>query len=147
MLASLGGELKFNGTVLINGSNWVLAVGPFVLIGLFIASGAYSMEKDRKGGMAFDQSMLKLPLFGIYYYLSEMFQLASLLSTLIWSGIGLTENLRLCEKQFEIDYIRVRFRSARALVNEGKSLPDALRNLNLCHLMQLDILRSGGKNW
>jgi len=144
MLASLGGELNLMAKVLINGSNWVLAVGPFVLVGIIIAfASLLQWSKTEKGGMAFDQSLLKLPLFGNIFYLSEMFQLASLLSTLIWSGIGLTENLRLCEKTIKNRYIRSKFRSARALVNEGKSLPDALRKYKLMPLMQLDILEVG----
>jgi type II secretory pathway component PulF len=144
MLASLGGELNLMAKVLINGSNWVLTVGPFALVGLIIAGGAIlQWRKTEKGGMAFDQSLLKLPLFGQILYLSELFQLASLLSTLIWSGIGLTENLRLCEKTIKNRFIRSRFRSARALVNEGKSLPDALRKFKLLPLMQLDILEVG----
>ena len=144
MLASLGGELNFMAKVLINGSNWVLAIGPFALVGGIIAIGVLMQwSKTEKGGMAYDQSLLKLPLFGQIIYLSEMFQLASLLSTLIWSGIGLTENLRLCEKTIKNRYIRSRFRSARALVNEGKSLPDALRKFKLMPLMQLDILEVG----
>ena len=68
--------------------------------------------------MAVDSGILKLPLFGNIMYPSEMFQLTSLLSTLIWSGIGLTENLRLCEKTIKNRFLRNRFRSARALVNE-----------------------------
>jgi type II secretory pathway component PulF len=146
MLASLGGELNLMAKILINGSNWVLAVGPFVLVGIIIAfASLLQWSKTEKGGMAFDQSLLKLPLFGNILYLSEMFQLASLLSTLIWSGIGLTENLRLCEKTIKNRYIRNKFRSARALVNEGKSLPDALRKFKLMPLMQLDILEVGEK--
>lgn len=146
MLASLGGELNLMAKLLINGSNWVLAVGPIVFIGLLIASGTIiQWRKTEKGGMTFDQTMLKLPLFGNIIYLSEMFQLASLLSTLIWSGIGLTENLRLCEKTIRNRHIRSRFRSARALVNEGKSLPEALRKFKLMPLMQLDILEVGEK--
>jgi type II secretory pathway component PulF len=116
------------------------------LVSIIIAfASLLQWSKTEKGGMAFDQSLLKLPLFGNILYLSEMFQLASLLSTLIWSGIGLTENLRLCEKTIKNRYIRNKFRSARALVNEGKSLPDALRKFKLMPLMQLDILEVGEK--
>ena len=73
----------------------------------------------------------KVPLFGKVLFLSELFQLSSLLGTLIWSGIGLTENLRLCERTIKNRFLRSRFRAARALVNEGKSLPDALRKFEL----------------
>jgi len=144
MLASLGGELNLMAKVLINGSNWVLAIGPFLVVGFLISFvSIMQWSKTDKGGLAFDQSLLKLPLFGNIIYLSEMFQLASLLSTLIWSGIGLTENLRLCEKTIKNRYIRNNFRSARAMVNEGKSLPEALRKFKLMPLMQLDILEVG----
>jgi type II secretory pathway component PulF len=64
---------------------------------------------------------------------------------LIWSGIGLTENLRLCEKTIKNRFLRNRFRSARALVNEGKSLPEALRKYKFLPLIQLDVLEVGEK--
>ena len=146
MLDSLGGELNMMAKVLINGSNLVLTFGPFILIGFLVGGGAlYRWSKTDKGGVVFDQNLLRVPLFGDIFYLSEMFQLSSLLSTLIWSGIGLTENLRLCEKTIKNRFLRSQFRSARALVNEGKSLPDALRKYKFMPLMQLDVIEVGEK--
>ena len=146
MLQQLGGELNFLATLLIEGSNFILRFGPFVLIGIFIwLLAVFRWSKTEKGGMAVDSGILKLPLFGNIIYLSEVFQLSSLLSTLIWSGIGLTENLRLCEKTIKNRFLRNRFRSARALVNEGKSLPEALRKYKFLPLIQLDILEVGEK--
>lgn len=146
MLDSLGGELNTMAKILINGSNLVLTIGPFVVIGLLVGGGTlYRWSKTDKGGILFDQNLLRLPLFGEIFYLSELFQLSSLLSTLIWSGIGLTENLRLCEKTIKNRFLRNQFRSARALVNEGKSLPDALRKFKFMPLMQLDVIEVGEK--
>ena len=146
MLDSLGGELNMMAKVLINGANLVLTLGPVVLIACFIAFGIlYRWSKTDRGGVVFDQSLLRIPLFGEIFYLSELFQLSSLLSTLIWSGIGLTENLRLCEKTIRNRFLRQQFRSARALVNEGKSLPDALRKFKFMPLMQLDVIEVGEK--
>ena len=146
MLDSLGGELNMMAKVLINGSNLVLTIGPFIIIAISVAGGAlYRWRKTEKGGVIFDQNLLRIPLFGQIFYLSEMFQLSSLLSALIWSGIGLTENLRLCEKTIKNRYLRSQFRSARALVNEGKSLPDALRKFKFMPLMQLDVIEVGEK--
>ncbi|MEC8778199.1 MAG: type II secretion system F family protein, partial [Verrucomicrobiota bacterium] len=146
MLASLGGELNLMARLLINGSNLVLAVGPFVLIALLVGGGTIlQWSKSEKGGFAVDRSILKIPLFGRILYLSEMFQLSSLLSTLIWSGIGLTENLRLCEKTIRNRFLRTQFRAGRALVNEGKSLPEALRKFKFMPLMQLDVIEVGEK--
>ena len=146
MLDSLGGELNMMAKILINGSNLVLTIGPFVLIALLVGFGSLiQFNKSDKGGMMIDRSLLQMPLVGQILYLSEMFQLSSLLSTLIWSGIGLTENLRLCEKTIKNRFLRSQFRMARALVNEGKSLPEALRKFKFMPLMQLDVIEVGEK--
>ena len=146
MLASLDGELNMMAQLMITGSNLVLVFGPFVLIGVMIAlGGIYQWSKSEKGGMSVDRSLLRLPLFGNIYYLSELFHLTSLLGTLMWSGIGLTENLRLCERTIKNRYLRASFRAARVLVNEGKSLPDAFRKFKLMPPMQLDVIEVGEK--
>ena len=146
MLDKMGGEMNFLAKLLIGSSDFVKTFGPFVLIGLIISLAiTHRWSKTEKGGMSVDRAILKIPLFGQIIYLSQMFQLTSLLSTLIWSGIGLTENLRLCEKTITNRYLRDRVRSARALVNEGKSLPEALRKFKFLPLIQLDILEVGEK--
>lgn len=146
MLDSLGGELNLMAKILINGSELLLTVGPFILIAILVGLGSLiQWNKTKKGGMLIDKSVLQLPLFGQILYLSELFQLSSLLSTLIWSGIGLTENLRLCEKTIKNRFLRSKFRTARALVNEGKSLPESFRKFKLMPLMQLDVIEVGEK--
>jgi len=146
MLASLGGELNLMARIMIDGSNLVLLFGPFVLIALLVGIGILAQwSKTEKGGVALDRSLLKLPLFGDIFFLSELFHLSCLLGTLIWSGIGLTENLRLCEKTIKNRFLRASFRSARVLVNEGKSLPDAFRKFKIMPLMQLDVVEVGEK--
>jgi len=146
MLDSLGGELNLMAQILINGSNLVIKVGPLILAACLVAwVFLRQWSKTDSGGQKFDQSLLKIPLFGEIFFLSELFQLSSLLSTLMWSGIGLTENLRLCEKTLKNRFLRSQFRAARGLVNEGKSLPDVLRKFRLMPLMQLDVLEVGEK--
>jgi type II secretory pathway component PulF len=146
MLDSLGGELNLMAKILIQGSNLIITTGPFVVIGLLVAFGITNRwSKTESGGKKLDQSMLKLPLFGEIFFLSELFQLSSLLATLMWSGIGLTENLRLCEKTIRNRFLRSQFRLARGLVNEGRSLPEVLRKYKLMPLMQLDVLEVGEK--
>ena len=146
MLASLGGELNLMARIMIDGSNLVLLFGPFVLIALLVGFGILTQwSKTEKGGVALDGSLLKIPLFGNIFFLSELFHLSSLLGTLIWSGIGLTENLRLCERTIKNRFLRASFRSARVLVNEGKSLPEAFRKFKLMPLMQLDVVEVGEK--
>ena len=144
MLDSLGGELNFMAKALITGSNLVMTLGPFVVIGLLIAFFAVRQwNKTETGGIAVSRAMLRIPLIGRIIYYSELFQLNSLLGTLVTSGIGLTENLRLSERTIKNLSFRVKFRSARVLVNEGKSLPDALRKFKFMPAMQLDVMDVG----
>ena len=146
MLDKMGGEMNFLAKLLINSSDFVKNFGPFVLIGLIIfLAVAHNWRKTEKGGMSVDRTILKIPLFGNILYLSQMFQLTSLLSTLIWSGIGLTENCVCLKKTITNRFLKDRFRSARALVNEGKALPEALRQFKFLPLIQLDILEVGEK--
>ena len=84
MLASLGGELNLMAKILINGSNLVLALGPFTLVGLVVFLGILKqLNKSATGGLTIDRTLLQIPLFGKVLFLSELFQLSSLLSTLI----------------------------------------------------------------
>ncbi len=144
MLAQLGGELNAMAKVLVYGSEGVLKLGPFVMLGLVVwALFVLQWSKTEKGGLAVSAALLRAPLVGRILYNSELFQLNGLLSTLVSSGIGLTENLRLCERTIGNISMREKFRSARALVNEGKSLPDALRKFKFMPPMQLDVLDVG----
>jgi len=144
MLDSLGGELNFMAKALITGSNLVMTIGPFVVFGLLIAFFAIRQwNKTEAGGIAVSRAVLRIPLIGRIIYYSELFQLNSLLGTLVTSGIGLTENLRLSERTIKNLSFRVKFRSARVLVNEGKSLPDALRKFEFMPAMQLDVMDVG----
>ncbi|MBT3570492.1 MAG: type II secretion system F family protein [Opitutae bacterium] len=144
MLDSLGGELNFMAKALITGSDLVMTLGPFVILGLILAFFAIRQwNKTEAGGIAVSRTVLRIPLIGRIIYYSELFQLNSLLGTLVTSGIGLTENLRLSERTIKNLSFRVKFRSARVLVNEGKSLPEALRKFEFMPAMQLDVMDVG----
>ena len=144
MLDSLGGELNFMAKTLIYGADLVIGLGPFVILGVVV--GFFSLKqwsKTETGGIALSRFVLRIPLLGRILYFSELFQLNSLMGTLVSSGIGLTENLRLSERTIKNLSFREKFHSSRVLVNEGKSLPEALRKFNFMPAMQLDVLDVG----
>ena len=96
--------------IMIEGSNAVLFFGPFIILGILIGLGiVMQWSKTEKGGISLDRSLLNIPLFGNIFFLSELFQLSSLLGTLIWSGIGLTENLKLCERTIRNRFFDLHF--------------------------------------
>ena len=48
MLDSLGGELNLMAKILINGSNLLVTLGPFILIGLLVGLGSILQWNKRK---------------------------------------------------------------------------------------------------
>ena len=146
MLESLGGEMNFGAKLLINGSQLLLKVGPFLLIMLGVAAlGIMQWARSENGKFQLSRTVLKVPILGKIIHFSQLFQITSLMETLVSSGIGLTENLRLVEKTIKNEYLRRNFHAARISVNEGKSLPDAFRQYQVMPLMQLDVLDIGEK--
>ncbi|MFP6854666.1 MAG: type II secretion system F family protein [Opitutales bacterium] len=146
MLESLGGEMNFGAKLLIHGSEMLLKLGPFLLAGLgIIFFGIFQWGRSEKGKIALARAMLRVPLVGSILYYSELFQLTSLMDTLVSSGIGLTENLRLVEKTIGNESIKRNFHMARIVITEGRSLPDAFRQYRVMPVMQLDVLDIGEK--
>ena len=144
MLDSLGGELNFMAQMLIYGADLTMTLGPFLVLAVIVGFiSVKQWSKTAGGGVAVSKALLRIPLLGRILYFSELFQLNSLMGTLVSSGIGLTENLRLSERTINNLSFRDKFRSARALVNEGKSLPEALRKFDFMPAMQLDVLDVG----
>ena len=81
MLDSLGGELNLMSKILINGSQVLITIGPFFVVGLIVLIGlVLQWSKTEKGAVSLDRYFLKLPMFGRILYMSELFQLSNLLS-------------------------------------------------------------------
>ncbi|MGE4550295.1 MAG: type II secretion system F family protein, partial [Opitutales bacterium] len=146
MLESLGGEMNFGAKLLINGSAFLIKIGPFLIVAMGIVGFCfYQWRRTDKGKVQLSIAILRIPLIGKILYYSGLFQTASLMETLVSSGIGLTENLRLVERTIGNENMRRNFHLARVAVTEGKSLPDAFRQYKLMPIMQLDILDIGEK--
>ena len=146
MLESLGGEMNLGAKVLIHGSEFLLETGPFLLAGLGVLGFAlFHWSKSENGKIHSARAVLRVPLLGRILYFSQLFQMASLMETLVSSGIGLTENLRLVEKTMGNESMRRDFHLSRIAVTEGKSLPDSFRQYHIMPIMQLDVLDIGEK--
>jgi type II secretory pathway component PulF len=146
MLESLGGEMNWGAKLLIHGSGFLIKIGPFLLAGLgFLTFALLQWGRTEKGKVQLAKAVLRVPLTGRILYFSGLFQMTSLMETLVSSGIGLTENLRLVEKTIGNENMRKNFHLARVAVTEGKSLPDAFRQYDIMPIMQLDVLDIGEK--
>lgn len=144
MLDKLGGEMTLSARILIDGSDFLLKFGPFIVI-LFAVAVVMLLQwrKSEKGRYISDSWALKTPLIGKIFYYSDLFQSGNLVSTLLESGINTTETLRLTERTIKNTAMRERFRTARGQVNEGLSLAQALKRNDYMPDLALDILSVG----
>lgn len=144
MLDRLGGEMTWSARILIDGSDFMIRYGPFIAIAAIIGSIGFSQwRKTDKGLQATDRWLLKLPLLGKIFQLSDLFQSGSLISTLLESGINTTETLRLTERTIKNTHLRERFNTARTQVNEGLALAQAFKRNQFMPDLALDILAVG----
>ncbi|MEN8663118.1 MAG: type II secretion system F family protein [Lentimonas sp.] len=144
MLQKLGGEMTFSARLLIDGSDYLIKYGPFILIAGFIASMVFRQWRAKPKGLhATDRFLLKIPLLGKIYYYSDLFQCGNLVSTLLESGINTTETLRLTERTIKNTDLRERFRNSRSQVNEGLSVAQAFKRNEFMPDLAIDILSVG----
>ena len=144
MLQKLGGEMTLSARILIDGSDYLLKFGPFILIAGFLATlGLRQWRSTRNGLYATDRWALKLPLVGQIFYYSDLFQCGNLVSTLLESGINTTETLSLTEHTIHNTDLRERFNISREQVNEGLSVAQAFKRNEFMPDLAIDILSVG----
>ena len=150
MLERLGGEMTWSAQLLIDGSNWMLKLGPFFILGLIILFlGLGQWKRTQMGKRIIDRWSLRIPLIGNIIYYSNLYQTGNLIATLLQSGINTTETLQLTEKTIENAYLKQQFSTAKGQINEGASLTQAFRLQNFMPDVALDILSVGEDmaNW
>ncbi|MGC6423832.1 MAG: type II secretion system F family protein [Lentimonas sp.] len=144
MLEKLGGEMTLSARILIDGSDYLIKFGPFVLVAVVVASIAMKQWRETQKGLhATDHWALRLPLLGRIFYYSDLFQCGNLVSTLLESGINTTETLRLTERTILNTNLRERFNTARNQVNEGLSVAQAFKRNEFMPDLAIDVLSVG----
>lgn len=144
MLDRLGGEMTWSARILIDGSNLLIQLGPFLLIAaILVAFGVKQWKSTLKGAVFLDALYLKIPLVGQIIYYSNLYQTGNLIATLLQSGINTTETLQLTEKTIENHSLKEKFTIAKTQVNEGVSITQAFRIQKFMPDMALDILGVG----
>lgn len=143
-LNGIGGEPQFLAKALMTGSDLAISVGPFLLAGLIISLlGLLQWRRTRKGRERTDYWLLRIPFVGRIFLYSEILQTASLMATLMESGINTTETLRLAERTLRNAQMRAKFRLCRRKVQEGTSLASTFRQTHFLPEMAIDILTVG----
>lgn len=144
MLNRLGGEMTWSAQLLIDGSHWMLKLGPFIILGIIISIiGLRQWKNTLVGKRIIDQWSLKIPLIGKIIYYSNLYQTGNLIATLLQSGINTTETFQLTEKTIDNAYLKQQFSTAKGQINEGASVTQAFRLQNFMPDVALDILSVG----
>ena len=144
MLERLGGEMTWSAQLLIDGSNWMLKLGPFLILGLIILIfGLGQWKRTLTGKRMIDEWSLKIPLIGNIIYYSNLYQTGNLIATLLQSGINTTETFQLTEKTIENAHMKQQFTVAKGQINEGASVTQAFRLQKFMPDVALDILSVG----
>ena len=144
MLDRLGGDMTWSAQILIDGSQFLIQFGPFVVIALILGILALNQwRKTATGRLKTDGWILRVPLIGRIIYYSDLFQSGNLMNTLLESGINTTEVMRLTERTLKNTSLRERFNIARTQVNEGLSIAQAFKRNHFMPDLAIDILTVG----
>jgi type II secretory pathway component PulF len=144
MLDRLGGEMTWSAQLLIDGSDFLIRFGPFVLVAFILSAiGLNQWRKTTQGREKSDKWALKIPLIGNIIIYADLFQSGNLIGTLLESGINTTEVMRLTERTLKNTDLRNRFSTARSQINEGLSVARAFKRNQFMPDLAIDILAVG----
>jgi len=144
LLGSLGGHLPFATRLLVNGSHFVLYVGPFLAAALALTIGFFLRWRlTPEGRKQSDAWLLRLPIVKDFVVQAAILNFAHTLAVLIENGVTTAEALRLTERAVDNTKVQEILHDATDRVIEGASLCASLQRTNLIPPLFLDRLAVG----
>lgn len=147
MLTAMGGGLTLPARILVGFSNFLLFGMPIilVLIGFIVFVLKWWRKHSDVGLLKTDALCLNVPIVGKLVQYVEICRTSNLLSTLLGSGVNLTEAMHLTERAIRNTYLRKIYQDARIKINDGVSLTMAFKNKKQAFFtdLALDILMVG----
>lgn len=141
MLDSMGGELSLAAQLVLGFAHFSLTGGPILAVFAVVAGvGVFQWRKSPEGKLSTDRLLLRLPVVQQIILNAETSRMANLASILMGSGVDTTDALKLLEKGFRNEDIRLRFRTARFLIADGASFSQALQSQQILTDMDADVL-------
>lgn len=141
MLASMGGELSLPAQMVLWMANFSLTGGPVIIILVAVAVvGVLQWRKTTEGKLSTDRMLLRLPVIKSIVEDAELSRLSNLAAILLGSGVDTTDALKLLEKSFRNEDIRIRFRECRSKISDGASFSSALHSQSILNDMDSDVL-------
>jgi general secretion pathway protein F len=141
MLDSMGGELSLAAKIVMGLANFSLTGGPVIIVlGVAVVTALFQWRKTEAGKLATDRFLLRTPVVRNILANAEISRFANLAAILLGSGVETTDALKLLEKGFRNEEMRLRFRNCRFQIADGASFASALQNEALLDDMDGDIL-------
>lgn len=144
LLGSLGGHLPFATRLLVDGSHFLLYVGPFLAGGLVLAIVLLLRWRETPDGRRqTDAWLLRLPVVRDFVVQAAVLNFAHTLAVLIENGVTTAEALRLTERAVDNTRVQEILHEATDRVIEGASLCASLQRTALMPPLFLDRLAVG----
>jgi type II secretory pathway component PulF len=141
---SLGGEIPAATQLLIDGSEFLMAYGLFILVAvILVVLGIWQWYGTESGRLRIDEWLLKVPGVRDFIIVNDVLQMSQTLGALLENGVTTVEALKMTENVLNNRRIRESFNEARGMVVEGTSLSGALQASENFPELVLDMLDVG----
>lgn len=144
IFSSFGAELPFLTRIVIGASDMLRANIVYILI--VLAGASYGVKKylqTEQGKRKFDETALKLPVFGILLKKVAIAKFSRTLGTLIKSGVPILGGLETVAKTAGNKVIEEAVMKSRESIKEGGRLADPLKKSNLFPQMVVQMIGVG----
>lgn len=143
LFGSMGQALPLPTQIVINLSNFVLAYGIYIAIGVAGAIfGVRQIYRTEAGQLQIDRMLLQVPIFGDLIRKSSVARFTRTLSTLVSSGVPILDALLITAKTSGNKVVERAILATRVSISEGNSIAEPLTQSKVfpsmvCHMISV----------
>jgi len=144
MFAGLNAELPLPTRIVIALSNWLVRLGPFMIIGGILAVIAFRRYYATHGGRrVVDKIVLKAPIFGVLMQKIAVARFCRTLSTLISSGVPILDGLEITARTAGNAIVEDAIMTVRKGVESGLTVAQPLKETGVFPPMVVQMIGVG----
>lgn len=144
MLKDTGQEPPFITQLVIDISNFVQEYTLIGVPGLFVLTLLLqNYIKTETGKVAFDNFMMRLPVFGGIVIKGNLASFCRTMSTLLGSGVSLIDSLEICVETIDNGVVAKDLKTVRKAIEQGKTLTEPLTKIDYFPDMVSQMIRVG----
>ncbi len=141
---SLGGDIPVATQLLIDGSEFLMRYGIFIIAGgVAVVLSVWQWRRTPAGRLKSDEWLLKVPGVRDFIVVNDVLEMSQTLAALLENGVTTVDALKMTENVIKNRAIRNSFSEARGMVIEGTSISGALQECGHFPDLVLDMLDVG----